>query len=442
MPASDAKAPATRPELDPAPTTGHAVPPVHGSGQEVQHTASRRSQPRAWLRAVTWLLDHQIHPKAGPTTAAVAADLAARMDYLTGTVLYDLQGTADRLGVDRSTVKRHVKILRELGALAWTRHGTKKNLHLPGRPYTATATIYAAVIPSSYDDAVGHRIAGFGYHARVIGVTDAGRQLATAQARSSHPRRKSTTNTRAPQSLGSTCNQRSVQAEGGKEAKRQRSAPPTPRPAPPAAPRSTILGRTVTARAYQQAHHLARSLRPLHPWLQRASHGELSWVLLDKVLSGWTPGQVHSWISSVAPAIRHSSDWRPTRPHAYLAAQLRLDHDLSQRSRALTEARERAVPPNEAFQQAAAALGKPRIAPASDPDPQPDLHCADRLTPTQLTDLRQAAREELQLGSAALIASAVQWLGPHAAQRLYGPALLRQGLHVHCRTGADITSRH
>ncbi|EDY44965.2 hypothetical protein [Streptomyces sp. SPB074] len=89
-------------------------------------TASRHAQPRAWKRAVRWLVAAGLHPRANTTTLRVAEDLAARMDFVEGLVLYDLDGTAARLDLDRSTVKRHVAVLRQLGALAWVRHGTKR----------------------------------------------------------------------------------------------------------------------------------------------------------------------------------------------------------------------------------------------------------------------------------------------------------------------------
>jgi len=137
--------------------------PVPRTLQEVDSTSARHARPRAWLPAVTWLIGAGLHPRAGETTLTVARDLAGRMDYRLGFVLYDLAGTAVRCGVSTATVKRHVRVLRELGALAWHRHGTKKNLQLPGRPYTATATIYAATIPAAYDHANGHRLDGTGY---------------------------------------------------------------------------------------------------------------------------------------------------------------------------------------------------------------------------------------------------------------------------------------
>ncbi|MEU9088992.1 hypothetical protein [Streptomyces sp. NPDC048428] len=130
-----------------------------------------------------WLVEAGLHRRAGATTLAVARDLAGRMDYRLGFVLYDLEGTAARCEVSVATVKRHARVLRELGALVWRRHGTKRNLHLPGRRYAGTATVYAATIPPAYDSAMGHRLEGAGYGARVCGVTDEGRDRAVEAVR-------------------------------------------------------------------------------------------------------------------------------------------------------------------------------------------------------------------------------------------------------------------
>lgn len=185
-PTAAAKVPAARASDDGAdgnglPATGFE--PVGEEWQEAEVTASRRAQPRAWLQCVVWLVSSGLHPRAYGTTVRVAEDLARRMDYIEGRVLFDLEGTARRLRVSRATVKRHVRVLRELGALVWLVHGSKRNLQKPGRRYTATATVYGAAVPPVYDEAMGHRITGSGYGARVCGVTDAGRERAITEAR-------------------------------------------------------------------------------------------------------------------------------------------------------------------------------------------------------------------------------------------------------------------
>src|SRR5690606_27082992 len=78
------------------PDSPRAWSPVPRTHQEIGTTASRHAQPRAWLRAVRWLVAAGLHPRAGTTTLQVAADLARRMDYTEGTVLYDMLGTARR----------------------------------------------------------------------------------------------------------------------------------------------------------------------------------------------------------------------------------------------------------------------------------------------------------------------------------------------------------
>lgn len=159
-----------------------AVQLVTEEDQDVLRTRSRRAEPQAWLRAMVWLADSGLDQGAGPSTLLVARDLAARMDYRRGIVIYDLAGVVTRTGLSKATVKRHVRVLRRLGALVWMVRGSKRNLALPGEQYMATAAIYGAVIPPVYDDAMGHRLTGAGYGARVCGVTPGGRELAIAGA--------------------------------------------------------------------------------------------------------------------------------------------------------------------------------------------------------------------------------------------------------------------
>jgi hypothetical protein len=146
------------------------VEPVRGAAQEVQRTASRRTGPRRWLRAVEWLIAAGLHGRANATTLTVAQDLAARMDFTTGHVRYAIDGMVARLGISKPTIKRHVAYLRELGALAWVVHGTRSNIRraLGLGGYAGTATVYAATIPAAYDHAMGHTIVGTGYEARVV----------------------------------------------------------------------------------------------------------------------------------------------------------------------------------------------------------------------------------------------------------------------------------
>ncbi|RIH58097.1 hypothetical protein D3C59_37350, partial [Streptomyces sp. SHP22-7] len=157
---------------------------MHGADQEVERTQSRQSGPRKWLRAVEWLIAAGLHGRANATTRRIAEDLAARMDYDTGHVRYCLDETVTRTGVSKASVKRHVGYLRELGALAWVQHGTRTNIRraMGLKGYAATATIYAAVIPAVYDHAMGHRIIGAGYTARIV-IDQRGQQQPTSPPR-------------------------------------------------------------------------------------------------------------------------------------------------------------------------------------------------------------------------------------------------------------------
>ncbi|GAB2891566.1 cell wall protein [Streptomyces mayteni] len=303
---------------------------VRGAAQEVKATASRQAQPRVWLRSVSWLVGAGLHPQAGERTLKVAQDLARRMDYTLGTVLYDLEGTAARLGVSVATVKRHVAVLRELGALAWVRHGSKANLHLPGRRYTATATIYGAVIPPVFDAAMGHRLSGGGYEARVVGVTEAGRARAVAAARQAaaaagnaadgavkNRRPGGSSAGRAPHSRGQYPVGQKVEVGGGlKDTSRERAS----RSSTSTSPTKTSSKAARRRRSPLQVAMdiaIARRVRPLVAWTQTERLRRLAFALRPLIDEGMgvqeIVAELHAWYL----------DWRPSRPAAYITAQLK-----------------------------------------------------------------------------------------------------------------------
>ncbi|MCX4970818.1 cell wall protein [Streptomyces sp. NBC_00654] len=319
--------------------------------QDILRTASRRSEPRAWLRSVVWLVAAGLHPEAGPKTLVIAENLADRMDYRRGIVVYDLKGTVRRTGTSPATVKRHVTVLRELGALVWLVYGSKRNLALPGEPYMATATIYGAVIPPAYDEAMGHRLTGTGYEGRVCGVTEAGRERAVAEAvvrsearcagrrrsqRSGSDVRRgagtgrgrgttpvdnrgvdnSCSGSREPHSPGGYHRSPDADVESGsKDTSRQRASRTT-------APRSPHQisynsdGTRRTARQAQQGIEIARQVRARVNWAQTARLRRLARVLRPLTDAGWDAHQIteklHSWTLS----------WRPAQPAEYIRARL------------------------------------------------------------------------------------------------------------------------
>jgi AraC-like DNA-binding protein len=324
--------------------------PLPRARQELATTPARHAQPAAWLRAVEWLVGAGLHPKADRRTLDVARELARRMDYSEGTVLYRLDETAERLGISAATLKRHVRYLRELGALAWARHGSLANLRLPGRRYTATATVYAATVPPVYDRALGHRVEGAGYHARVTGVTPDGREHDVNRAL--------TSGFREPQSLTGT--------------------PIQPKPDPGAQPKDTGArrvrkaargaGRRTPAQVERDIR-IARQVRPLVGWIQRECLRRLAHALrplIDKGLDAVA-------IAAELTGMNRRQSWRPERPAAFIAARLRAwerrEAELAEEERARAEA---ADPwENAEWQAAATALRSvcgPKPRPRTDED--------------------------------------------------------------------------
>ncbi|WP_405812566.1 hypothetical protein OG524_36465 (plasmid) [Streptomyces sp. NBC_01520] len=270
------------------------------------------------------------------------------MDYRRGIVVYDLQGTARRTGTSVATVKRHVAVLRELGALVWLVHGSRRNLSLAAGEYTATATIYAAVIPLVFDEAMGHRLAGSGYEGRVCGVTEAGRERAvTESVVRSEARQESLRRTERCRSAGrpgagarkarpvdnsvvdKSCSQgrephspgryhRSPEAEvesGCKDTSRQRTSRTTTSPASDKSSSNGLEGRR-TARQVQRGIWITRQVRARVWWTQGVRLRRLEFVLrpwIDAGLDADTiAAELHSWMLT----------WRPARPAEYIRVQL------------------------------------------------------------------------------------------------------------------------
>jgi AraC-like DNA-binding protein len=294
---------------------------VRGPAQEVARTQSRRSGPRAWLRAVEWLIAAGLHRRANATTAKVAEDLAQRMDYSTGHVRYCLDETAARLEVSRATVKRHVSYLRELGALAWVQHGTRTNIRraLGMTGYAGTATIYAAVIPPVFDHAMGHRIVGSGYTARIV-IDHRGRPAIPAQAVKpvdNRPVDNSSGEGLEPPSLTWLRKKGKVQVEGGSnytsQARQAKSRIPHQS--------SSIDGRRRTAADVEKAGKVVRLVRALVNWTQSVSLRRLEYVLRPWTDRGWDAFRIADELNGMCAGVR----WKPARPDAFIRARIAAD---------------------------------------------------------------------------------------------------------------------
>ncbi|MFB7313022.1 hypothetical protein [Streptomyces sp. NPDC056192] len=364
---------------------------VRGASQEVAHTASRRSGPRRWLRSVEWLIAAGLHPRANATTLAVARDLGARMDYDTGHVLYRLDETVARTGLSLASVKRHVSYLRQLGALAWVQHGTRSNIRrvfgLGG--YAGTATVYAAVIPATYDHALGHRIIGTGYEARVVldyrqmpDNRTPGTATDPVDNASSGPVDNSAERSCEPPSLTSANQEDQVQMVGGftTTAERPRNDSTSPKTTKRSSKRATVLGATVTAAGMQLGNKLAKAIRSRVPWARQATHDQLRWVCADMGEQQWTEDQAVRFAVEAGHAHQAGYAWNPDRPHRLLAAELQAAKVRQEQDQQMQEDVAQAVAweDSTAYREAAARASLAALF-APQPTPEPERTDKDRL---------------------------------------------------------------
>jgi hypothetical protein len=264
---------------------------------------------------VVWLIAAGLHPRANATTQTIADDLAQRMDYDTGHVRYCLDEMADRLGLSRATVKRHVGYLRELGALAWVQHGTRHNIRaaLGLKGYAATATIYAATIPPVFDHAIGHRIVGSGYQARIV-VDLRGQNRNPVDTAGNSPVDNSGSEGLEPPSLTVVKEESQVQLVGGFNYTSQARPPKT------RIPQQTTLinGRRRTATDVQKASNEVRMVRALVNWTQRVPLRQLEFVLRPWTDQGWDALRITDELLGMCQGVR----WRPKNPVAFIRQRI------------------------------------------------------------------------------------------------------------------------
>lgn len=365
------------------------------AAETVAHTTSRHTGPRAWLRALGRSIKADLIEGATATTVVVYEDLARRMDYSTGHVRYCLAEVMERTGLSRTAITDHIRLLRRAGWLAWVEHGSLRNalrsLGLPG--YARTATVYAATIPPEFDALEGNVLTGSGYDARVVTVTQEARARRVAQAGSRTP------------SLRVVKEEGQVQVVGGEglSTAQARAAKTTPR----RKKTLTILRYRITPERVERARQLAVTVRPLVNWIQRATHAQLSWVLLDLVAMGWSESRIVRWLNQLGAAVR-AQRWRPRFPHRVIAAALRRD-DIDPTLTWTTEALPPRAEPNTAFQQATQALhGREPVEEYPTVDEAPE-------DVQDLLHLREAAAK-----SPELVVAYARFAGREEALRVYG----------------------
>ncbi|MBE4761786.1 cell wall protein [Streptomyces caniscabiei] len=285
-----------------------------------------------------WLIAAGHHPRATATTLSVAEDLADRMDYTTGHVRYCLDEMAARLDLSRATVKRHVGYLRELGALAWVQHGTRANIRrlLGIKGYAATATVYAAVIPPVYDEAMGHTVIGSGYAARIV-VDLRGRHLPaprtdSAPSEAEIEKAEAPVDNRVmddsssaglePPSLTVEKEEGKLKVDGGEEnytsrerASRDRASIPTQKSS-----KNRSSGKGTGRHALQVAEdiRIARQVRPLVTWTQREGLRRLAFALRPLIDRGLDAYGITGFLNGLCDGTR----WRPNAPANYIRTVL------------------------------------------------------------------------------------------------------------------------
>ncbi|MFF7449945.1 MULTISPECIES: hypothetical protein [unclassified Streptomyces] len=329
--------------------------------QEIGTTASRRTRRGDFLRAATWAITQRLHPKAGNTTLRVARDLAARLNA-DGHVAYCRDTTYKRLGISRRTLERHIAVLRELGLLVWAVHGSRTNTRPAGSgEWAGTATIYAAVVPRAWDDALGHRVRGHGYHARHVGFTEHGRQLAITEAR-----RRTRPSRRRDTPSCKTNHPRPTAEMRGK--KNNTSAPHGARPRPR---RRHAVPEPYRASPSQAAHavSVAAWIRPRVPWTQGEGLRRLAFALRPWIATGLSAADLAADLSvwrvprrPASPASMIMARWSETTGHDEPAADPCRGEDTPC-----------GVPPNAAFREAMDAVRArlTRLSPPVEPEPEP-----------------------------------------------------------------------
>ncbi|MWA07882.1 hypothetical protein [Streptomyces sp. BA2] len=286
---------------------------------ELATTASRQLR-RAddFYAAARFMVDAGLHPKAGRTTMRLADVFARRMRCnKDGHFAFSIEQTARELGLKRRAILNHALYLRELGLLAYVEHGSKTNAirtrlgtaWQPGNGYRGTATIFAAVAPRVWDEAMGRRISGTGYTSRVVGFTDNGRAHACREALCKEAKKRAS-------ALDSACtpsvmvpqDHRQLQVVGGKKYTPRKRA---------AGAKNTSRGNTTSRpdtspAECAQAVALAEQVQREVWWLGRGCARRLGYMLRPLLAAGWT------WQSLAAELLTWGVPGYLRDPAAYL----------------------------------------------------------------------------------------------------------------------------
>lgn len=292
------------------------VPPTH---QWIHTTTGRTTtDPHSWMTAVHWVSDQAAKghyrptakgsPKWGPTTLAVAQEIAALKECRPG-----VDYLARKLKVSVRTIKYHLGMLRETGLLVYRSKGTRI-AGVGGR-----ASEFERTIPLAFDTAMGIRTVGEGATRRAVGAAQETRAALGKLAKKA-ARKVRRTRRRTPVSAGTRC----TPMEGGTSSSSSAAGTYSPsesklasgQASSPTPKSSKRRPRTLNevGRRYQFGKEAVATI----PWLHGASVPRVSWVLKDFSDAGWTVREVQAVAESI-PMPAHGV----RRPSGMLADRLR-----------------------------------------------------------------------------------------------------------------------
>lgn len=413
-----------------------AVPPTH---QWIHTTTGRTTtDPHSWMTAVHWVasLAAKGHyrptakgsPKWGPTTLAVAQEIAALKECRPG-----VDYLARKLKVSVRTVKYHLGMLRETGLLVYRSKGTRIS-GVGGR-----ASEFERTIPLAFDLALGIRTVGEGATRRAVGAAQETRaalgKLAKKAARKVRRPRRHT-----PVSAGTRC----TPMQGGTSSSSSAAGTYSPSESKLASgqassptPKSSKRGpRTLNkvGRRYQ----LAREAVSTIPWLHGASVPRIAWILKDFADADWTVREVQAVAESIpmpAHGVRRPSGMLADRlrDKANMTATMRAGYvTMWEESRAAAKDRHtgyddlgtgpRSIAARRAINEAFAAIQE-RLAPEMPEVELSPLGSIDELTRQEVLDLRYEAAKNPDV-----VLDMIRALGERDARRLYTNRVVDQTL--------------
>ncbi|MCX5000945.1 helix-turn-helix domain-containing protein [Streptomyces longwoodensis] len=398
--------------------------------------------PHSWMTAVHWIThcaaqglytpSSSHSPKWGPTTIAVAQEIAAlkecrpSVDYL-----------ARKLKASVRTIKYHLAMLRETGLLVYRSKGTRI-AGIGGR-----ASEFERTIPAAFDEALGIRTVGEGATRRPVGAAPESRTLlgklakkATRKTRR-RPRRTPVsgrgrcTPMQGGTSMASPTALTHIPSESKLASGEAKS--PTPKSSKRGPQKLNKVGRR---------YQLARQLIAQVPWLRNASTARIAWIIRHVADAGWTVTEVQ------AAAERYVSHHDAKRPSAVLAWRLgsvHLLHTTPDSRRALVEdwrdsRRAEQARHQEAFIPAQAGPQSPAARRAWDEafteiqaSLTPVAETPADETPLALEDLTKDEIVAMRLDAMkdpSLIFASLELIGEHQTRRLYTSRLVDQTLAI------------